>query len=267
MSQPATPYSRLCVSLARPTLAALSTAAKDAAHLADVLELRLDALTGAEAALSEAELRGVISSAPKPLLFTNRAAWEGGHYLGTEEQRIAPLLLALSAGCAFVDIEMRTPEKQRRRVIDTAQRLVAACNQGKTHCADHGDHPLAFNPSAPGRVIISWHDFESTPDTATLADIVRRQRESGADIGKLVTMAHDYRQVLRVLALQELAADLNFPLIAFCMGEAGMISRLATCALGGFMTYAAAEAGEATAPGQLPATAVRQIEALMVRAG
>jgi 3-dehydroquinate dehydratase len=35
------------------------------------------------------------------------------------------------------------------------------------------------------------------------------------------------------------------------MGEAGRLSRIATILLGGFMTYAALDATQATAPGQL----------------
>ncbi|MFU8819183.1 MAG: type I 3-dehydroquinate dehydratase [Desulfurivibrio sp.] len=249
MSQAATPSSRLCVSLARADLTALVEVANRVAPLADLLEIRLDALTGTAANPPESTLRGLVTGLTRPLLFTNRPDWEGGHYHGSEEQRIAPLLAALAAGCAWVDIELRTDAGLLSRVI-------AAAEQGG-----------ATGPEAPGRVIISWHDFNGTPDATTLADIVRRQQQAGAAVGKLVTMAHSFRDVLRVLTLQDLAADLNFPLIAFCMGEAGMISRLATCRLGGFMTYAAAEEGEATAPGQLPAALLRQIENLISPGG
>lgn len=244
MSQAATPFSRLCVSLARPDLASLVAAAHRAAPLADLLEIRLDALAEAAANPPEKALRELVAGIDKPLLFTNRPDWEGGQFQGPEEQRIIPLLGALAVGCAFVDIELRTEVTLRRR-------LTAAAAQGSDKDRE------------PGRVIISWHDFTSTPDGDTLAAIVRRQQEAGAAVGKLVTMAHSFRDVLRVLELQNLATELNFPLIAFCMGEAGMISRLATCRLGGYMTYAAAEAGEATAPGQLPAALLRQIEKLL----
>ncbi len=248
MSQAATPLSRLCVSLARPDLASLLAAARRVSPLADLLEIRLDALAGAAANPPEKALRELVSGIDKPLIFTNRPDWEGGNFQGSEERRIVPLLGALAAGCAFVDIELRAEETLRRELIAAAARS--------------GDERQAPG-QATGRVIISWHDFTATPDGDTLAAIVRRQQEAGAAVGKLVTMAHSFQDVLRVLALQNLAAKRNFPLIAFCMGEAGMISRLATCRLGGYMTYAAAEAGEATAPGQLPAALLRQIEKLL----
>ena len=62
-----------------------------------------------------------------------------------------------------------------------------------------------------------------------------------------------------MLNLQDEAATLGFPLIAFCMGRAGMISSIATLELGGFMTYAAPDNGPVTAPGQLPASVLRTI--------
>jgi 3-dehydroquinate dehydratase type I len=81
--------------------------------------------------------------------------------------------------------------------------------------------------------------------------------ESGAHIGKIVTIAKDYKDVLRILNLQAAAAENNFPLIAFCMGVIGKISRLATTMLGGYMTYAAPDEGEETAPGQIRVSALR----------
>ena len=80
---------------------------------------------------------------------------------------------------------------------------------------------------------------------------------TGADVGKIVTMARTFDDVLRVLHMQIPAHTLSFPLIAFCMGKTGAISRLATLELGGFMTYAAPDTGEGTAPGQLPYKNIR----------
>jgi 3-dehydroquinate dehydratase type I len=56
-----------------------------------------------------------------------------------------------------------------------------------------------------------------------------------------------------------MAAENNFPLIAFCMGAIGKISRLATIKLGGYMTYAAPDEGKETAPGQMPVSVLRDM--------
>ncbi|MDP3694610.1 MAG: type I 3-dehydroquinate dehydratase, partial [Desulfocapsaceae bacterium] len=50
-------------------------------------------------------------------------------------------------------------------------------------------------------------------------------------------------------------------------GSPGVVSRVATVELGGYMTYCAVSEDEATAPGQLSIAVLRQIEALMQKKG
>jgi 3-dehydroquinate dehydratase-1/3-dehydroquinate dehydratase/shikimate dehydrogenase len=210
---------RICVSIARQDIGHAIQAARKVQALADVIEIRLDSLA---APVIEPFLQAI----DIPLLFTNRPAWEGGLYSGPEEQRLALLMQAARCKAAYVDIELQSDPSAVHRLCEAAR-------------------------ESGTRVIISWHDFRGTPGEEELAGIFARQQASGAGIGKIVTMAQDFTDVLRVLQLQELAHGKGFPLIAFCMGRAGMVSRLATLELGGFMTYAAPDAGEATAPGQL----------------
>lgn len=216
----------ICVSVAAPTSAEALTAAALAEAAADVIEIRLDYL-------SSPAVRPFIEKIHKPLLFTNRPAWEGGRFTGDEQSRTNLLIEAVTAGVDYVDIELKADNRIRQQVI-------AAARKGKT------------------RVIISWHDFKTTASRPALETIFQEQYRSGADIGKIVTMAHSVEDVLRVLNLQVLAREMGFPLIAFCMGRVGMISRVATLELGGFMTYAAPDDGLPTAPGQLPASFIKK---------
>jgi 3-dehydroquinate dehydratase I len=216
---------KICVSISAPTVAEAVAMGQLEESKADVVEIRLDAL-------DRPEIAPFIEQFRTPLLFTNRPVWEGGGFAGPEEPRLSLLLAALAAGAAYVDIELRTAAALQQRV------LAAARERG-------------------ARVIVSWHDFKTTPSAQGLAAIFQEQYRSGAQIGKIVTMARDFRDVLRVLSLQEQAAELDFPLIAFCMGKPGQISRLATLALNGFMSYAAPDHGPATAPGQLTVSALR----------
>jgi len=195
--------------------------------LVDVVEVRLDAML-------EPELTRLRAIVAQPLLCTCRPQWEGGAFAGTEEQRLALLYRALSAGADYVDLELRAGEGMRREL-------------------------LAALAGTPARMIISWHDFVTTPRAPELADILERQADSGALIGKIVTMAHSPADVRRVLHLLELADEKKFPLIAFCMGAAGRVSRIVTLALGGFMTYAAPDGAEGTAPGQLSVSELRRL--------
>ena len=216
---------RICVSVADRSLAAALATAKAAEGLADVIEIRLDSLEAPA-------VRPFVEQLTRPLLFTNRPAWEGGNYQGDETARVDLLVEAVKAGAAYVDIELRSEEESRQRVFAAAKGTACQC-------------------------IVSWHDFKVTASSQGLAKLFQEMYRSGAQIGKIVTTARDFRDVLRVLSLQEEAAEMDFPLIAFCMGPVGVVSRVATCALGGYMTYAAPDGGSGTAPGQLPLTTLR----------
>jgi len=221
------PTGKICVSIPGATISeSIATAAKAAAD-ADVVEIRLDGL-------DRIEIQPFIDALKKPLLFTNRANWEGGSFKGSEEQRLQALHEAVALQAAYIDIELKT---------DDALKL-----------------PLISQAKAKGTAsIVSWHSFVDTPSSNGLLSILQEQYRSGADIGKIVTMASNYQDVLRVLNLQITADEIGFPLMAFCMGDAGTMSRVATLTLGGYMTYAAASEAEETAPGQITATRMRTI--------
>lgn len=218
----------VCVSVACEQVGQAIALAKDSANFADVVEIRLDSL-------SHPEIEPFVKSLAKPLLFTNRPEWEGGSFTGSELERIGLLLKAVQHDCALVDLELRTAPELRAELLDVLLK-----------------HPQTG-------LIISWHDFSGTPSSDELGEILLQQIESGAHIGKIVPTANDPRDVLRVLNLQVIAAENNFPLIAFCMGTLGKISRLATIKLGGYMTYASPDKGKETAPGQISVSVIRDM--------
>jgi len=219
--------SRICVSVGSRELATAVNLARQVAPLADVVEIRLDCI-------ANPSLPVFFSSLRCPLLFTNRPTWEGGQHCGSEEERVDLLIEAVSAGAAYVDLELLAPAASLRRLRDAVDGTAT-------------------------RLILSRHDFSATPPLADLLEWIKQMREGGADIGKVVTTARDHHDVLRVLHLQEDCAALGLPLIAFCMGRAGLISRLATIELGGFMTYCAADDAATTAPGQISVAEFRKI--------
>lgn len=223
---------KICVSIAEKDLSRALLVAAEAASLADVLEIRLDALPVPDFGPFIEHFPGVA------LLFTCRPEWEGGGFRGSEVARVEILAAAAGAGGTYVDIELRTAEELRTQLIKEAQRGGA-------------------------KVIVSWHDFKTTASTQALVSVLQEQCRSGADWGKIVTTPRDFCDVLRVLSLQELAVEIGFPLCAFCMGRIGVISRIATQELGGVMTYAAPDGGQSAAPGQLSVTAMRRIEELL----
>ena len=207
----------------------MSVAAGDAASviarvrpvqsLADVVEIRLDAML-------EAHIAPCVAALDLPLLVTNRPQWEGGLFAGREDDRVDQLCAAVRAGARYADIELRTDPALRSQLFAVARDCSA-------------------------RMIVSSHDYTGTPPAALLRATLQQMVASGAHMGKIVTTATNADEALRVLALQQEAGRLGFPLSAFAMGEPGRITRLATLYLGGAMTYAALDEHQATAPGQL----------------
>lgn len=218
----------VCVSVASKNVVQALDIAKKSVNHADVIEIRLDTL-------SDPEIAPFVKNITTPLLFTNRPEWEGGSFNGSETSRLELLMQAVKHDCALVDLELKTAPELRGELLDI----------------------LLQHPGTG--LIISWHNFHDTPSVEELNEILSQQIESGAHIGKIVTTANDYTDVLNVLNLQISAANNKFPLIAFCMGSIGRISRLATTKLGGYMTYAAPDGGKETAPGQIPVSVMSEM--------
>jgi 3-dehydroquinate dehydratase-1/3-dehydroquinate dehydratase/shikimate dehydrogenase len=210
---------KICVSIAAPDARAVFAEVKSVLRSVDVIEIRLDAM-------AEPEVAQCCSFLQKPLLFTNRPGWEGGKFNGFEDDRVSPLFAAIDLQASYVDFELRADPQLRAQLLQAMK-------------------------NTPTRMIVSWHDFKSTPADHDLDDVFQQMLKSGAHIGKIVTTASDPADVLRVFKLQEKAHEAGFPLSCFAMGEAGRISRLATLYLGGYMTYGAVSEAQATAPGQL----------------
>lgn len=222
---------RICVAIGEANEDLAISLAQGAANgLADVVEVRIDYI-------EKPDVEKITQSVECPLLFTNRANWEGGLFFGEEERRVELLEHSIMSGASYVDLELKSPKSSLNRL--------------QTALIDR-----------PTKLIVSSHDFEKTGSSKDLIDILKEMKDCGADIGKIITTANDHHDALRVLQLQVEANKLNLPLIAFCMGEQGMITRLATCDLGGYMTYCSIGSATSTAPGQILAQDVRKIFSL-----
>lgn len=220
----------ICVSLAEPSPDALLGSMQQVSPKADLIEIRLDTLKDPDCL----DIKGLLRARPCPLIFTNRSRNEGGHFSGPEEERIGLLERAILAGADYIDLELRTDPALRGVVLKKIKK-------------------------ANTKLIISYHDFTSTPSMQELIEVFDSERRAGADIGKIVTMAEGPRDVLRALSLYPRALDEGFSLIAFCMGPLGKMSRLACLALGAYLTYASPSRGHEAAPGQIPLDDLRAI--------
>ncbi len=221
----------LCVPIAEKGFAGLATALDSCIEYADMAEIRLDALSQPP---SHEECSGLIASASVPLIFTCRKKDEGGMGDYDEKARIAMLKEVIDAGASFVDVELRTEHTLRDSLVE--------------HAHDRGC-----------KVIMSWHNFNKTPADSELEAVLSDQVSAGADIAKIVTMGREDADIPRLFSLYYRAAHHEIPLISFCMGEVGRLSRVACLAMGAFLSFASIDSGSETAPGQIPLKEFRKI--------
>jgi 3-dehydroquinate dehydratase type I len=112
-------------------------------------------------------------------------------------------------------------------------------------------------------IILSWHDFSGTPETARLEAVLQEMLAQQAEIIKLVTMALVPEDSLRLLSLIPKARAAGREIIAFAMGPAGQWSRVVAPLLGSFLTFAPFTKNRASAPGQLTVNEVRRFWKLL----
>src|SRR5271165_1520761 len=226
---PALPKSlpRICVALGSPSPAALAQAAEREFKDGNTfLEFRLDYLPVPENGI--ALIEAFLKTRPEAnVLATCRLAGHSGHFKGTIDQQTRLLAKAAVAGAFALDLE-----------IESAERATAAVE--------------SLRERTP--VVVSYHNFESTP---SLEPVLRRLMRVRADAYKIATLARKPTDSLRLVEF--LREHHKAPLIAFTMSEQGLCTRVLSPGLGGLFTYAAPGEADGTAPGQIPARVMKSL--------
>jgi 3-dehydroquinate dehydratase type I len=115
------------------------------------------------------------------------------------------------------------------------------------------------------RLILSWHDFAGTPDMIRLEAVLEEMLAAEADIVKMVTLAREPADNLRMLSLIPKARARGKEIIAFCMGPVGKWSRVAAPLLGSWLTFAPFSKTRASAPGQLAVNDMKRLWQMLRR--
>ena len=97
------------------------------------------------------------------------------------------------------------------------------------------------------------------PDAARLEAVLEEMLASEADIVKLVALAREPADNLRMLSLIPRAKAQGKEIIAFCMGPLGKWSRIAAPLLGSWLTFAPFSKKGASAPGQLTVNDLKRV--------
>jgi len=108
-------------------------------------------------------------------------------------------------------------------------------------------------------VVMSSHEFDSTPPADEIVVRLRLMQDKGADILKIAVMPQSPRDVLTLLdATERMAREhARQPLITMSMGALGVVSRVSGEVFGSCATFGSAS--QASAPGQVPVGELRSI--------
>ena len=202
---------------------------------AELLELRTDYLKDLSVEIVQNLIDYAKSAGDKqlPIIVTCRDQRQGGMMDYEQKLRVDVLVRALKAGAEYIDFEYDNfLIAENRKIIKQA---------------------LSENPQA--RLILSAHNFETKfPDIKKLhRDILGIYPEV---IPKLIYAANHINDCFEAFDLLDQNSGDR---IVFCMGEAGLISRIIAKKLNSFVTFASINDQNATAPGQLTIEQFKQL--------
>jgi 3-dehydroquinate dehydratase-1 len=209
----------------------------------DLLEWRVDFFQGihdgAEVLALAAEIRQRAQGIP--ILFTRRSTKEGGEPLAIGEEAVVALITAVCASRTVdcVDFEMNNDPEHIAQVRSAAR------------------------TNGVG-LVLSFHNFQSTPSQSELCQRFNQAHSLGADVAKVAVMPQRLEDVLAVLgATLEASQELDIPVVSMAMGGYGSMTRLFGGAFGSALSFAVG-AG-VSAPGQVPIEDMRTVLEILRR--
>ncbi|MBN2517658.1 MAG: type I 3-dehydroquinate dehydratase [Candidatus Altiarchaeota archaeon] len=228
---------KICVPIIEANIDDAVASLKRAKELgADIVEIRMDYL----GALDETKIGELFDGVDIPKIATLRPTREGGFFKGDESTRVGHLLTAMSFGADYIDLEISTDIGWRYEVSK-------ACKSNRT------------------KMIVSFHDFKSTPPRDKLDDVVKNEFAAGADIAKLATTPQSFSDVMQLLTVVNEFSSKEKSVIGVAMGKLGRVSRILAGTAGSFLTYAALERGKESAEGQLTISEMKTIVEMLER--
>ena len=216
---------KVCVSVPPKTVyEAFDLIEKAEAQHADLIEIRLDSLKNHD------RIADIPRCSKTPLIATNKSMEHHGKFSGSESERQKILMDAAKNGFEYVDTKISTPN---------VAKLVG-------NLREVGAKP-----------IVSFHDFDRTPELSQLNKVLEEEIAWGADVCKIVTTARNVEDNLTILDFVSKASK-KAKIVCFAMGELGKPSRLLSPVFGAFFTFASIDEKRKTAKGQLTIQEMRR---------
>ncbi|MFZ0523683.1 MAG: shikimate dehydrogenase [Candidatus Acidiferrales bacterium] len=219
---------KICALVAAADARTMWTQVRRALDVSRTIELRLDWLSDdAEIARFLARLRAsrAAHAARATFIATCRRREAGGRFAGTIAKQLVHLAEAISAGCAWYDLEIESSSKCPKELLDVLL--------------------------GEGRQIASAHFFQRTPRNfgRVVADLARERPA----VIKVAAQCESLRAGMDVLRLARGRKNV----IAIPMGEIALPARVLALREGSALAYAPVE--NATAPGQAALDAMKHL--------
>jgi 3-dehydroquinate dehydratase I len=219
---------KICVSLAASSSDELSILLKRSIKEgADYVEIRFDFLNPEE--IEKVLKRVITKDICKRAVFTLRPHSEGGYFTDELTERTKFLQKLALFNPMLLDVEFN--------LLKENNLLMNFLIKNKTS------------------IMVSWHDYLATPSRSELIARVRKMRKYSNTI-KIVTAANKVEDAISIISLYDSIE--NTTLIAFGMGESGVLSRF-LCTLYGNAPFTYASLNRGTAPGQLTMKTMRKL--------
>ncbi len=164
----------------------------------------------------EDSINTISSSIEVPLMMTCRPQRQGGHFPGSEEDRLSVLEAAIASKPSWIDLEVDIESSKRKDLVELA---------GKET-----------------RVIASLHSLDAVPSSSEITQDVMDAQSLGDSV-KACYSTKDRKDALRIFesALQLKSSDVSYSLMG--LGPGGDWSRIHAPALGQELVFATTESG------------------------
>jgi len=197
----------ICISIAQESRRFALVDMLNAARQCDLLEVQLDRFGKAP------DVGELLDNKPKPIIFCCRRPRDGGHWDGTEEERLAILRQCIVSKADYVEIELDVADQVRR--------------------------------FPPCKRVISYTNLQETP--ADLAAIYAQAQTKSPDVIKIVTRAQTPEEAW---PLVQILGKPQVPTVVVGLGPSGPMLTLLAGRMGAPWAYAALERGMEAYPGQ-----------------
>lgn len=205
------------------------------------LELRLDYIRD----LKLRDIQIIKEKLKAKAIATCRREDEGGLWSFGELERLRAIEKCIEFGFDFVDIELQTAIENKNYKLK------------KSSYVGDGSEVGGGSPSQKQKIILSHHNFQSTPDYSELQKIYDQMLVFGADIAKICCMPNDIKDLKTIAKFQKNnSKSKNLCLIG--MGELGQMTRTFNLISGSPINFVLIN-GQESASGQLHISQIQEI--------